>query len=175
MGIQDRDYYWKDRDIDGAKLPPSGRRFRVIDEVRHRPSEPVESRSPERLLGWLTFISALIVVTFISYQVRIDRAEKQAQQAAVHQATQASIARAAEANARASAQAEQQARLQAEQLEQRKRLLEKLNKDAERKLQRDAAWERFYRPSAQCKADWTVECANALIRARARFDDQYKN
>lgn len=175
MGIQDRDYYWKDRDIDGAKLPPSGRRFRVIDEVRHRPPDPAESHSPERLLASLTVISALIVVAFISYQSRIDRAEKQAQQAAVQQATQASIARAAEAKARASAQAEQQVRLQAEQLEQRKRLLEKLNKDAERKLQRDAAWERFYRPSAQCKADWTVECANALIRARARFDDQYKN
>lgn len=129
MGIQDRDYYWKDRDIDGAKLPPSGRRSRVIDEVRHRPPEPAESHSPERLLAWLTVISALIVVAFISYQSRVDRAEKQIQQAAVHQAAQASIARAAEAKARAVAKAEYQERLQAERLEQKKRLLEKLNKD----------------------------------------------
>lgn len=129
MGIQDRDYYWKDRDIDGAKLPPSDRRSWVIDEVRHRPPEPPESHSPERVLGSLTVISALIVVAFISYQSRIDRAEKQAQQQAAQQAVQASNARAAEAKARAVAQAEQQARLQAERLEQKKRLLEKLNRD----------------------------------------------
>ena len=175
MGIQDRDYYWKDRDIDGAKLPPSGQRFRVIDEVRHRPSEPAESHSPERVLGVLTAISALIVVAFISYQSRIDRAEKQAQQVAAQQATQASIARAAEANSRAAAQAEQQARLHADQLEQKKKLEEKIRQEAERKNKRLEAWNQFYKPSLQCQADWTVECANALIRARARFDDQYKN
>lgn len=183
MGIQDRDY-WRERynNIDrnsdnsfggsSSGVPLSGRRFRVIDEVRRRPPEPAETHSPERLLGWLTFISALIVVAFISYQVWIDRAEKQAQQVAAQQAMQASIAKAAQAKARAAAQAEQQARLQAEQLEQKKRLLEKLNKDAERKLQRDAAWERFYRPSAHCKADWTVDCANTLIRARKAFAAQ---
>lgn len=175
MGIQDRDYYWKDRDIDGAKLPPSGQRFRVIDEVRHRPSEPAESHSPERVLGVLTVISALIVVAFISYQSRIDRAQKHAQQAPAQQATQASIARAAEANARAAAQAEQQARLHADQLEQKKKLEEKIRQEAERKNKRLEAWSQFYKPSLQCQADWTVECANALIRARARFDDQYKN
>ena len=173
MGIQDRDYYWKDRDIDGAKLPPSGQRFRVIDEVRRRPSQPAESHSPERVLGVLTVISALIVVAFISYQSRIDRAEKQAQQVAAQLAAQASIARAAETKARAAAQAEQQERAHAAQLEQKKLLLEKLNKDADRKLQRDAAWERFYRPSAQCKADWTVDCANTLIRARKAFAAQH--
>lgn len=175
MGIQDRDYYWKDRDVDGAKQQPSGRRFRVIDEVRHRPPEPAESHSPERVLGSLTVISALIVIAFISYQSRIDRVEKQAQQAAVQQATQASIARAAEGKARASAQTEQQARLHAEQLEHKKKLEEKLRQEAERKNKRLEAWKRFYQPSLQCQADWTVECANALIRARARFDDQYKN
>lgn len=175
MGIQDRDYYWKDRDIDAAKLSPSGRRFRVNDEVRHRPSEPAESHSPERVLGALTVISALIVVVFISHLSRIDRTEKHAQQVVAEQATQAAITRAEAENAHAAVQAEQQARLHAEQLEQKKRLLEKLNKDAERNLQRDAAWDRFYRPSAQCKSDWTVDCANTLIRARNAFAAQYRD
>lgn len=173
MGIQDRDYYWKDRDGDGAKLPPSGRRFRVIDDVMHPPPDPSESHSPERVLGVLTVISALIVVAFISYQSKIDRAEKQAQQQATQQAAHASIARANAVIASAAAQAAQQERVHAVQLEQKKLLLEKLNKDVERNIQRDAAWERFYRPSSHCKNDWTVDCANMLIRARNAFAAQH--
>lgn len=173
MGIQDRDYYWKDREIDAANQQPSGRRFRVIDEVRYPSSEPVESHSPERTLGVLTVVSALIVVAFISYQAQVDRAEKQAQQKAAEHAIQASVAKAADVKARAVAQADEQARVHADQLEQKRRLLEKLNKDAEKKRQRDAAWDSFYQPSFQCKSDWTVECANVLIRARAAFSVQH--
>lgn len=44
--------------------------------------------------------------------------------------------------------------------------------------QREAAWRRFYRPSAACANPDTrplVECANEHIRARRAFDLQYKS
>lgn len=173
MGIQDRDYYWKDRNIDGSRSEPPGRNFRAEASVFSGPSEVRETYSPERLLRVLTVISALIVLVFIGYQARVDRAEERAQQEAAQKAMQASIANEVAARERAIAAAEQQARMRADQLEQKKRLLERLNQDAERQRQRAAAWERFYQPSLQCQADWTVECANTLIKARNEFAAKY--
>lgn len=170
MGIQDRDYYWKDRDIDGSRSQPSARQYRAEVSGSSRTSE---AYSPERLLTALTLISVLIVLAFIGYQAYVDRAEKRAQQEAVQRARQASIAWEAAAQERAAARAEQQARMRADQLEQKKRLFERLNQDAERQQQRAAAWERFYQPSLQCQADWTVECANTLIKARNEFAAKY--
>ncbi len=42
---------------------------------------------------------------------------------------------------------------------------------------KQAAWERYYQPSAECVSpdDWnvTVECGNARMRARAEFDSKW--
>lgn len=41
---------------------------------------------------------------------------------------------------------------------------------------RQAAWERYYQPSAACKADSsTMICANAFMAAKRRFLEQYRD
>lgn len=49
-----------------------------------------------------------------------------------------------------------------------------LQEAAARAARKEAAWERFFQPSAKCKADpVTVECANAHIRAKNKFEQIY--
>jgi hypothetical protein len=35
-----------------------------------------------------------------------------------------------------------------------------------------ATWQQFYKPAPQCSISWTVDCANAYIRAKRRFAQQ---
>lgn len=71
----------------------------------------------------------------------------------------------------AAAQIEREA--QAEQARQ-KRLQQQA--EADRDARRQAAWERFYQPSAACKADSsTMTCANAFMAAKKRFLEQYRD
>lgn len=165
MGIQDRDYYWKDRDIDGSRI--------LQDDAFYSPE--IETHNPEKVLAFLTVLSVLAVVFFIGYRAHLDRVEANAVLKAEQLAHQEAIARDAESRALAVAQAAQRERLQAVQLEQKKLLIAKFNTEVDQKLKRDRAWERFYRPSLQCRADWTVDCANALIKARGAFAAQYKD
>ena len=40
---------------------------------------------------------------------------------------------------------------------------------------KDAAWKKFYQPSAACQADRsTMECANAYMRAKTQFEGTYR-
>lgn len=49
-----------------------------------------------------------------------------------------------------------------------------LRESAARAARKEAAWEKFFQPSAKCKADpVTVECANAYIRAKNKFEQSY--
>ena len=165
MGIQDRDYYWKDRDIGGSRI--------LQDDAVYSPE--IETHNPERVLAFLTVLSILALVFFIGYRAHLDRVEANAALKAEQLARQEAVARDAESRALAAAQAVQRERLQAAQLEQKKLLIAKLNTEVDQKLKRDRAWEHFYRPSLQCRADWTVDCANALIKARGAFAAQYKD
>lgn len=62
---------------------------------------------------------------------------------------------------------------QAEQARQ-KRLQQQA--EADRDARRQEAWERFYQPSAACKADSsTMTCANAFMAAKKRFLEQYRD
>lgn len=48
--------------------------------------------------------------------------------------------------------------------------------EAERDARRQLAWERYYQPSAACKADSsTMTCANAFMAAKKRFLEQYQD
>lgn len=48
--------------------------------------------------------------------------------------------------------------------------------EAERDARRQAAWERYYQPSAACRADSsTMTCANAFMAAKKRFLEQYQD
>lgn len=43
------------------------------------------------------------------------------------------------------------------------------------RVAKDAAWKKFYRPSAACQADGsTMECANAFMRAKTQFEGTYR-
>ena len=48
--------------------------------------------------------------------------------------------------------------------------------EADRDAKRQAAWERYYQPSASCVADSsTMTCANAFMAAKKRFLEQYRD
>ncbi|PIG08634.1 hypothetical protein [Comamonas sp. 26] len=49
-------------------------------------------------------------------------------------------------------------------------------REAELDARRQVAWERYYQPSAGCKADSsTMACANAFMAAKKRFLEQYQD
>lgn len=39
---------------------------------------------------------------------------------------------------------------------------------------KNAAWDRYYQPSAFCRQEATVECANIYIRAKRKFEQEYQ-
>lgn len=46
---------------------------------------------------------------------------------------------------------------------------------ARRNDKREAAWQKYFKPSQKCLDDSSVECANTYIRAKRAFNDQYKD
>ena len=44
--------------------------------------------------------------------------------------------------------------------------------EATEAARRAASWEQFYKPNPSCKTSWTIDCANAYIRAKRRFEEQ---
>ena len=46
---------------------------------------------------------------------------------------------------------------------------------AKRQERREIAWRHFFTPAPECLRDATVECANAYIRAKRKFDEQYRD
>ncbi len=46
---------------------------------------------------------------------------------------------------------------------------------AKRQERREIAWRQFFTPAPECLRDATVECANAYIRAKRKFDEQYRD
>lgn len=59
--------------------------------------------------------------------------------------------------------------------QERQRLIAQ-QQEVERDARRQAAWERYFQPSAACKADSSsMSCANAFMSAKKRFLDQYQD
>jgi len=44
--------------------------------------------------------------------------------------------------------------------------------EAAEATRRAASWDQFYKPKPSCTTSWTVDCANAYIRAKRRFEEQ---
>ena len=44
--------------------------------------------------------------------------------------------------------------------------------EAAEATRRAASWDQFYKPNPSCKTSWTIDCANAYIRAKRRFEEQ---
>ena len=178
----------------GGSGQPS-RRFKIIDEVRapvRRQSQrplPQTDHVPEVLLKKLTYLAvfvALVVAAMLAYRWY-----------ALHQLNQSmlrlmnDVPKAMTAPIQQSLQVQSQSTHQVEErrkqlaLERdlemqraiaRQELKDRLDREhAERVQRRNAAWERFYQPSHECRRDATVECANAFIRAQRAFSEQYKD
>ena len=70
----------------------------------------------------------------------------------------------------------QQQRQQAQDQEERQRQAQQamIAEHRERQARKDAAFQRFYKPSSACQADpATVPCANEYMQAKKRFEDTY--
>ena len=87
----------------------------------------------------------------------------------------AAVDRQNAAAAQARSRLEQQ-RQQAQDQEERQRQAQQamIAEHRERQARKDAAFQRFYKPSAACQADpATVPCANEYMQAKKRFEDTY--
>lgn len=70
----------------------------------------------------------------------------------------------------------EQQRQQAQEQEERQRQAQQamIAEHRERQARKDAAFQRFYKPSSACQADpATVPCANEYMQAKKRFEDNY--
>lgn len=202
MGIQDRDY-WQDwmRGNEGEgpyrKPFPGGsggsgnppRRFKIIDEVREpagRQLPPQSDHVPEVLLKRLTSLAAVVgfaVVALLAYRWYALHQLNQSILAFMNEVPKAITAPVQQSVIQSHAQAEERRRqlalerdLEMQRAIARQEMRDRLDREhAERVRRRNAAWERFYQPSYECRRDATVECANAFIRAQKAFNEQYKD
>ena len=72
----------------------------------------------------------------------------------------------------------EQQRQQAQEQEERQRQAQQamIAEHRERQARKDAAFQRFYKPSSACQADpATVPCANEYMQAKKRFEDTYSD
>ena len=87
----------------------------------------------------------------------------------------AAVDRQNAAAAQARSRLEQQ-RQQAQDQEERQRQAQQamIAEHRERQARKDAAFQRFYKPSSACQADpATFPCANEYMQAKKRFEDNY--
>lgn len=175
MGIQDRDY-WRERynQMHGNAADPTHWRQ---DELRGSYKSRTDFE-PERVLKITTLVIACLVAAACAMQFLMERRQaleqerllQQAQVQAQEKAQQQSRTRQLQEAARqADAQRRDQSRRIAEDQLQTERAMA-----ARIKTHKQAAWEKFYQPAPQCLLDATVECGNAFIRARQKFEQQYQ-
>jgi hypothetical protein len=181
MGLQDRDWYWKDRDrreresTSVEDIPP----VRPGARVRHATSPFGATRLPLqwRQLGLMTVvIAALIGVSFyVAHASNAARAQTAAKEHERQQGDRQKVLAeqsAEKMHQRLTAMTEQQNAEQSSAAAA-KAELEALAKSRASDAARVAAsWDRFYKPDPRCSASWTVECANSYIRAKRKFAEQ---
>ena len=133
-----------------------------------------------RQLGLLTLVVAALIWASFS----IERAQRPREEAAAAAAAAADLARQREiervlAEQEADERRRHFAALAAAQDAERTRAaaasaeLEAVAKaKAEEEATQAASWQKFYKPEPRCSTSWTVDCANAYIRAKRRFEAQ---
>jgi len=174
MGVQDRDWY-REELRRKEKLHYNPKAFR-----RSRSSTTSETSRPRRPLGpvskiLIACIAAICLAVFVSQwrrqeatsrgeTERLERAQKLRLQAA-EQERAASLEQQAR---RDRVQQEEAARLRsiAAQREARSSTIDEENR-------RKELWAKFYKPDPTCEGVSSMDCTNAYIRARRRFDELY--
>ncbi|MES2098817.1 MAG: hypothetical protein V4569_03285 [Pseudomonadota bacterium] len=173
MGVQDRDWYWKDtqggsRDGDSR----SGRPFRPNGSSSYHPIAIVLAAligAGAMMVGvhayqeWRARVAIAEVLRAgneAMRQVQLQAAQQQREEAARQQARQAQIDR--------------QEALKVQAIRQR----QEADDEARRAIiaaadRKERAWAKFYRKPAACNDSASMECANGFIRAKRTFEEKY--
>lgn len=183
MGMQDRDYYWEHRNrVDPHLNDDGGSGHGNPPGNVYRGWRRQESYSVERLLKILTLVAIVVGAILIaqrwyiahSFNRALESAAQFGQKVSAEQAQ--ALARANELALVRARKAEAERQLQMQKVSAENELRRKLASElALRAKAKEEAWERFYKPSANCYSEASVECGNAHIRARRAFNDQYKD
>ncbi len=173
MGVQDRDWYWKDtqggsRDGDNR----GGRPFRPNGSSSYHPIAIVLAA----LIG-----AGALMVSVHAYQewrarvaiAEVLRAGNEAMRQVQLQAAQQQREQAARQQAR-QAQIDRQEALKVQAIRQRQEADDEARRVALAAADRkERAWAKFYRKPATCNDSASMECANGFIRAKRTFEEKY--
>lgn len=178
MGVQDRDWYWQDRDAK-SRATYNPREFRGRRMFRTESGGSYRS-----LVGrWLIGVFCTVLVCALGYSVvewrkqfaaeQIIRRDPDVQQTAELRAQGAQRDEAAR-QVKLQAQHRQQEAVRFQAIAERQRSDEQATRAAANAVDRKAkAWARFYRKPATCDEVATMECANGFIRAKRAFEEKY--
>jgi hypothetical protein len=177
MGVQDRDWYWKDRDRK-AGLHYNPKAFRGSwaawpESARANPPTPTSRKI------WIACLAMLCAAWFVwqwrQHDMSSRRAADRAQQTEVLRLQAMERDRVSLANRQS-----ELATIQQEETDRVRLLIAKQHADAQAselaaidERHRRALWANFYQPAPGCENNTTVQCANAFIRARQRFEATY--
>jgi len=176
MGVQDREWYWKER-LRKEQLHYNPKVFR-----RPETSDTALGSEPRRSIVGPLVVMACVVVAALTFMA--DRHRENAMTSPQSQAAKrARETQQVDAEATSESARRQQERLSAFQQQEARRLQEIAAQReressasamaAQAEERRQTAWAKFYRPSPKCEGSGTVECANEFIRARRKFEAQY--
>ena len=174
MGVQDRDWYWQDRDTKNRAT------YNLRDFRGRRVFLPRGHSSATRWLAGVCVAALIYVLGFAFVQWRtqtmaeqISRNGQDAQLRMQQQAQQAQRDEAARQDRR-QALLQQQEAMRLQSIAERQRGEEDARRAATNAVDRKAkAWAKFYRKPATCEDAATMECANAFIRAKRTFEEKY--
>jgi uncharacterized protein HemX len=178
MGVQDREWYWEERRRK-EQLYYNPKVFRR--RKRPTPNSDAHSRRAapifQRLL--LLCVAVLCLGVFVSQWRRHDISARKEAAAAVEQqklrlqAAERDRAMLAEHQTnRERSEQDAASRLRAVSAQREADARARISAADESRRHRES-WERFYKPDPACERSATVECANAFIRARRRFEETY--
>lgn len=179
MGVEDRDWYWRDRDRRATELEGS---------APLRPWQPSGSFGQwQRQNPLLVIVLGIALGTVVGWIAIAGFAQWRAQTALEQMMrTQQEAARRGQLEMqRASLEATERERRRQALLEQqeasrvqaiRERELarqEATHAAANAAARKERAWAKFYRKPSGCEDAATIECANGFIRAKRAFEEKY--
>lgn len=181
MGVQDRDWYWKERARKEGNLgsppvpPPGSRRTRPIPRAAPSVSNHWLASAPWAPAAVLVLLATVLFAQWRN-EVAAGRVAERSRDSGQQVTRQVEAEKRRIADQQAARQAEFQrqesARIEALREQERSRQRAAISA-AEEAARKQTAWEKFYQRSSKCRQAATVECANDFIRARRAFEAKY--
>lgn len=183
--MQSRDLLWAERirkERENASAPGVDLLLPLEASHRHRSAPIRQTRAPS---SWRRLVLvAVAVATLVWGSVYAERAVRRSQEEAAAAAAEMRQKEKERLLAEESAE-KQRRRLEAVAAEQEAEQVRAIAARAEveavvqlkaaeaaEAAQRAASWEQFYKPNPSCRTSWTIDCANAYIRAKRKFEEQ---